>query len=41
MDYYHVGVVTRLSPFEITHCTSVDGGIKRDTKLGKWGYAGE
>lgn len=39
-DYYHVGVVTCVSPFEITHCTGVSGGIKRDTKLGNWGYAG-
>ena len=39
-DYYHVGVVTSLSPFEITHCTSVQGGIKRDGKIGKWRYAG-
>ena len=39
-DYYHVGVVTKVSPYEITHCTSVAGGIKRDEKLGKWGFAG-
>ena len=40
-DYYHVGVVTNTKPFEIMHCTSVAGGIKRDTSLGKWNYAGE
>ena len=40
-DYYHVGVVTNTAPFEIMHCTSVAGGIKRDTSLGKWNYAGE
>ena len=40
-DYYHVGVVTNIKPFEIMHCTSVAGGIKRDTTLGKWNYAGE
>lgn len=40
-DYYHVGVVTNTKPFEIMHCTSVAGGIKRDTTLGKWNYAGE
>lgn len=40
-DYYHVGVVTNTFPFEIMHCTSVAGGIKRDTSLGKWNYAGE
>lgn len=39
-DYYHVGVVTNVSPLEITHCTSVDGGIKRDTALGAWHYGG-
>ena len=39
-DYYHVGVVTSVHPFEITHCTSVPGGIKRDNTLGKWEYAG-
>ena len=40
-DYYHVGVVTSVSPQVITHCTSVEGGIQRDSKLGKWHYAGE
>lgn len=34
-DYYHVGVVTSISPLTITHCTS-PGGIKEDTKLGAW-----
>lgn len=37
-DYYHVGVVTAVSPLEITHCTGP--GIVRDTKLGKWTYRG-
>lgn len=41
LDYYHVGVVTSISPFIITHCTSIDGGIQRDTALGAWRYAGE
>ena len=41
LDYYHVGAVTSISPFQITHCTSVDGGIKVDTSLGQWGYGGE
>lgn len=36
-DYYHVGVVTSVSPLVITHCTS-PGGIKEDTKLGAWKY---
>ena len=46
-DYCHVGVVTSLSPLEITHCTkyktqdkTVDG-IEIDTRLGQWKYAGE
>ena len=39
-DYYHVGTVTSVSPLRITHCTSVEGGIKVDTALGKWQYAG-
>ena len=37
-DYYHVGVVTAISPLEITHCTGP--GIVRDTKLSKWTYRG-
>lgn len=41
LDYYHVGVVTRVQPLEITHCTSVSGGIKRDSTLGQWRYGGE
>ena len=40
-DYYHVGVVTSLNPLCITHCTSVEGGIKRDNTLGKWNWGGE
>ena len=40
-DYYHVGVVTGVDPLEITHCTSVDGGIKIDTSVGKWTHYGE
>ena len=40
-DYYHVGVVTSVSPFCVTHCTSVEGGIMRDSSLGKWHYAGK
>lgn len=38
-DYYHVGVVTSVSPLRITHCTNVPGGIKVDTSLGAWRYA--
>jgi len=40
-DYYHVGVVTSVKPFCITHCTGVDGGIKRDNTLGKWRLGGK
>lgn len=40
-DYYHVGVVTSVSPLVITHCTGVDGGIKRDNTQGKWRYGGK
>lgn len=40
-DFYHVGVVTQISPLEITHCTSVDGGIQRDNALGAWHYGGK
>ena len=41
LDYYHVGVVTCIDPFCITHCTSVPGGIKEDNQPGKWLYGGE
>lgn len=41
LDYYHVGVVTQESPLQITHCTSVQGGIKRDSKRGAWHYSGQ
>ena len=40
LDYYHVGVVTQEDPLQITHCTSVPGGIKRDSKRGAWHYSG-
>lgn len=42
-DYYHVGVVTGVSPLEITHCTKSGdaSGIFRDSKVGKWRWAGE
>lgn len=39
IDVYHVGVVVQTSPsLLILHCTS--GGIKADTTLGKWNWAG-
>lgn len=38
-DYYHVGVVTSVSPLAITHCTS-PGGMKVDTALGSWAFRG-
>ena len=40
-DYYHVGVVTCIDPLCITHCTSVEGGIQRDSKQGAWKYGGK
>ena len=40
-DYYHVGVVTKVDPLEITHCTSVPGGIQRDSKMGNWRWGGK
>lgn len=40
-DYYHVGVITCLNPFTITHCTGVEGGIKYDYSLGAWHYGGK
>ena len=39
-DYYHVGVVRSVSPLRIVHCTS-PGGVKTDTRMGRWVYAGE
>lgn len=40
LAYYHVGVVTKVHPLEITHCsTTVNGNsIHRDATLGKWRY---
>ena len=38
-DYYHVGVVTKLNPLNITHMTSPT--VKVDTALGQWGYHGQ
>ena len=40
-DYYHEGVVTSLSPLTITHCTDVEGGIKRDYSIKGWTHVGE
>ena len=40
-DYYHVGVVTGIDPLCITHCTGVEGGIKRDTAQGAWKWGGK
>lgn len=37
-DYYHAGIVTAVSPLEITHCTGP--GILRDNRLGRWNYCG-
>ena len=37
-DYYHVGVVTSVSPLRILHMTTPS--IQTDTKLGKWSHHG-
>ena len=40
-DYYHVGVITSVSPLRITHCTGgTTDGIKVDTNIGAWRYGG-
>ncbi|OPY85125.1 MAG: Bacterial SH3 domain protein [Syntrophorhabdus sp. PtaU1.Bin153] len=40
-DYYHVGVITSVSPLQITHCTGgTTNGIKVDTKIGQWRFSG-
>lgn len=43
LDYYHVGVVTQVTPVVITNCTGVPGGIQRDKTLdgGEWNWYGE
>lgn len=43
LNYYHVGVVTSVSPLEITHCTSSGNisGIKRDSSTKGWTHVGE
>lgn len=38
-NYYHIGVVTKTNPLEITHMTSPSA--KKDVKLGKWNYFGQ
>lgn len=39
LDSYHIGVVVQTTPsLIIRHCSS--GGIRTDTKLGNWSYAG-
>lgn len=38
-DYYHVGVVTQVSPLRITHMTSPT--IKVDSSLGAWSWYGK
>lgn len=43
LDYYHVGVVTRLAPLEITECTEYGKvtGIVISNRLDNWHYAGK
>ena len=38
-NFTHIGTVTKVNPLEITHMTSPMA--KKDTKLGKWAYAGQ
>lgn len=42
LDYYHVGVVTKAEPMEITHCTDTGliSGIAKDYTLEGWAYIG-
>lgn len=42
LDYYHMGVVTRAAPTEITHCTSGGGvnGITTDRTAKGWTHTG-
>lgn len=37
-DYYHIGVVTSISPLRITHMTTPT--VRVDSTLGKWAYYG-
>lgn len=39
VDFYHVGVVTSVSPLQITHMTSPH--MKVDTSIGNWNYHGQ
>jgi uncharacterized protein YraI len=40
-DYYHVGVITRINPLQITHCTGgTTNGIKMDSRIGAWRFGG-
>lgn len=40
-DYYHIGMVMAAQPLDIISCTTVDGGIAHDSKVGKWSFMGE
>lgn len=42
-DYYHAGVVTGVTPLEITHSTGtgLPSSIRRDTALGAWDWGGK
>lgn len=43
LDYYHVGVVTKIDPLEITHCTSSGNvnGITTDSSIRAWSHFGD
>lgn len=37
-DYCHIGVVLQVYPLDIVHCST--DGIKHDSRVGKWRFAG-
>lgn len=43
LDFYHVGVVTKIAPLEITHCTSSGGvnGFTTDDTINEWSWFGD
>lgn len=43
LDYYHVGIVTKTNPLEITHCTQSGSvnGIARDLSAEGWTHCGQ
>ena len=39
-DFFHIGLVTSVSPLRIVHASTQGMQVKADTKLGKWQYWG-